>query len=244
MVFSRAPSLASFINSIGIDGSVYSLPSSFWGSYVAVVNANIAGGKSDAFIEESVEVRVDVDTEGGVFTDLAVTRTHRGDKEKDPWWRVTNQNFIQVFTNPGSTIVSLKGNDVKRYAKPKYDKDEYAVNPDLEKIEGTRVLLADYDAWSMSAFDKTVFATWWRLAAGKSETLNLRYQTPSNNQSLPSVGKKFRFIFERQSGVKNSLKVNIGAPLGFKWVESGGPIFIYEDADPDGRVILDLTLTK
>ena len=244
MVYSRTPALASFVKSIGIDGSVYSLPSSFWGSYVAVVNANIAGGKSDAFIEESVEVRLDVDTEGGVFTDLTVVRTHNGDKEKDSWWRATNQNFIQVFVSPGSTIVSLKGNDVKKYAKPDYDKSKYTANLNLERIESTKVLLSDYNAWSMDAFGKTVFATWWRIPAGESEVLNLRYQTPSSNQSSPSVGKKFRFIFERQSGVKNSLKVNVGAPLGYKWAESDGPVFVYENADPEGRIILDLTLSK
>ncbi|MBI4034046.1 MAG: DUF4012 domain-containing protein [Candidatus Brennerbacteria bacterium] len=243
MVFSRAPSLASFLDSIGVDGSVYSPPSSFWGSYLAVVNANIAAGKSDAFVEESVEARLDIDSEGGVFTDLSVVRTHRGDKEKDPWWRANNQNFIQVSTNPGSTIVSLKGNDIKRYAKPSYGK-EYATNPDLSKIESTKVLLTDYNAWSMSAFGKTVFATWWNVPAGESETLNLRYQTPSGSHSAPAPGKKFRFVFERQSGVKNSLKVNIGAPLGYRWAESQSPVFIYEDADPDARVILDLTLTK
>ncbi|MFH0712331.1 MAG: DUF4012 domain-containing protein [Candidatus Jorgensenbacteria bacterium] len=244
MVFSRVPSLTSFLKSIGIDGSVYSLPSSFWGSYVAVVNANIAGGKSDAFVEEAVEIRLDVDTEGGVFTDLSVIRTHNGENEKDSWWRATNQNFIQIFTNPGSTIVSLKGNDVKKYAKPDYSKGGYAVNPDLDKIESTKVLLTDYNAWSMDAFGKTVFAAWWRIPAGESETLNLRYQTSSNNQSLPVPDKKFRFIFERQSGVKNSLKVTIGAPLGYQWAEAGGPVFIYEDADPDSRIVLDLTLVK
>jgi len=243
MVSLRDSSLASFLNSAGIDGSVYSLPSSFWGSYVAVVNANIAGGKSDEFVDESVEMLLDIDSEGGIFTDLSVTRTHRGDKEKDPWWRATNQNFIQFFANPGSTLVSLKGNDVKKYVKPDYGKD-YTRNALLESIESTKVLLADYNTWSMSAFGKTVFATWWNLPAGKSETLNLRYQTPSSNRSLPASGKKFRFIFERQSGVKNSLKVTLSAPLGFKWAESASSVFVYQTADPESRVVVDLTLVK
>jgi hypothetical protein len=243
MVFLRDLPLASFLNSAGIDGSVYSLPSSFWGSYAAVVNANIAGGKSDAFIDEAVDVLVDIDSAGGIFTDASVTRTHRGDKEKDSWWRATNQNFIQFFVNPGSTLVSLKGNDIKKYAKPDYGK-EYARNAALEKIESTKVLLADYNVWSMNAFGKTVFGTWWNLPAGKSETLNFRYQTPANNYSSPASGKKFRFIFERQSGVKNSLKVTLSAPLGFRWVESSSPVFVYETADPESRTMIDLTLVK
>lgn len=243
MIFSRDGNLASFFNSLTIDGSLYKLPASFWGSYLAVVNANIAGGKSDAFVDESIEVRSDIDTDGGILTDLAITRVHRGDKEKDPWWRKANQNYIQIFTNPGSTLFFLGGNDVKRFTKPDY-KDDYVVNPDLDKIESTKVFLADYNAWNMSAFGKTVFATWWNIPAGKTETLNLRYQTPASNQSAPQSGKKFRFIFERQSGVKNSLKVSIGAPLGYRWAESDSLIFVYENDDPDARIILDLTLKK
>ncbi len=244
MIFAKDSSLATFLSSLNVDGAVYKLPTSFWGSYLAVVNANIAGGKSDAFVDEMVEVRSDIDTDGGIFSDITITRSHKGDTQKDPWWRATNQNFIQIFTNPESTIVALTGNDLKRYARPTYNKDEYIVNADLEKIESTKVFLAEHNAWSMSAFGKTVFATWWNIPAGKSETLNIRYQTPSSNQSLPAPGKKFRFIFERQSGVKNSLKLNIGAPLGYKWVESANPIFIYENDDPNARIILDLTLTK
>ncbi len=244
MIFAKRRDLAAFLNSKNIDGAVYPLPSSFWGSYLAVVNANIAGGKSDAFVEQKLDVRLDIDTKGGVFTDLTIERKHKGDEQEDPWWRKDNQNFLQVFTSPGSTLVSLKGNSVKKFRRPDYEGGEYAVNADLEKIEETRVLIAGYDAWSMEAHGKSVFATWFTTPAGKTRTLNLRYQTPDGDQIRMSSGRKFRFIFERQSGVKSDLSVTLGAPLGYVWAESNSPIFIYEDEDPDARVILDLTLRK
>ncbi|MCP6719848.1 MAG: DUF4012 domain-containing protein [Patescibacteria group bacterium] len=244
MIFAKEGDLAAFLNSKNIDGAVYPLPSSFWGSYLAVVDANIAGGKSDAFVRQRLEVRLDIDTDGGVFTDLTIERKHEGDKQEDPWWRKDNQNFIQIFTNPASTLVSLKGNSTKSFRRPDYDGEGYAVNADLQEIEETRVLIAGYDAWSMEAHGKSVFATWFTTPAGKTRTLNLRYQTPSGNQVRVSSGKRFRFIFERQSGVKSNLRVTLGAPLGYVWSESNSPIFIYEDEDPDARVILDLTLRK
>jgi len=60
-----------------------------------------------------VEARIEIDREGGTLTDLTVRRTHSGDKEKDPWWRALNQNFIQIFTNPNSTLLFLSGNNTK-----------------------------------------------------------------------------------------------------------------------------------
>jgi len=172
-----------------------------------------------------------------------LTRKHEGNTQKDPWWRATNQNYLQVFANPGSTLVSLKGNDVKKFGKPVYDKT-YETNADLEKIESTKVTLSGYDAWSMEAFGKNVFATWFNVPSGKSRTLSLSYQTPRPGNFVLGEGSQFRFIFERQSGVQNDLRVTVSAPIGYHWVESGSPAFVYEDNDPDARTIVDLTLAK
>ncbi|HXF44339.1 MAG TPA: DUF4012 domain-containing protein [Candidatus Paceibacterota bacterium] len=243
MVYSEDGNLSSFFESVNIDGGVFELPNNFWGTYLALVNANVAGGKSDAFILESAEVRVDVDTDGGVFTEVAVTRKHEGNTQKDPWWRAANQNYFQVFASPGSTIVSLKGNDIKKYEKPVYDQS-YEVNADLKKIEDTKVFLSGFDAWTMDAFGKTIFATWWNVPAGKSETLTIRYQTPRPGNFVLSEGAKFKFVFERQSGVKNGLRAFIGAPLGYEWAESKDALYTYETDDPDARMVIDLTLVK
>jgi len=40
------------------------------------------------------------------------------------------------------------------------------------------------------------------------------------------------------------LRLKIGAPLGYKWQESNGPVFDYENDDPDGRIMFNLTLAK
>ncbi len=106
MIFAREANLANVLASTDVNGAVYSLPNDFWGSYLAIVNANVAGGKSDAFVNQAIEGRIDVDTDGGIFTDLSIVREHNGNKEKDPWWRAENKNFIQIFGNPGSSLRS------------------------------------------------------------------------------------------------------------------------------------------
>jgi hypothetical protein len=96
----------------------------------------------------------------------------------------------------------------------------------------------------MQEAGKKVFATWFNVPAGQTKELNLRYQIPAANQGLVYSGKVFRFIFEKQSGVKSPLKIKISAPLGYQWAESKSPIYSYENQNPEKRVILDLTLTK
>lgn len=245
MVYARHPALASFLASRGMDGAVYQAPHGFWGSYLAVVDANIAGGKSDAFVDQVIDARIDVDTDGGVLTDLSVTRAHRGEKEKDPWWRATNQNFIQIYTLSGSTLVGLSGNDTKTMISARSGGAEgFTANTDLDRIERTMTSLPSYQAWSLEAFGKQVFATWMNVAAGKKKTLEARYQTPDTTGKPVEAGRTFTFVFDRQSGVRTSLRVALLAPVGYQWAESGGSVFVIEEPDPSARIVQTLTLVK
>ncbi len=245
MFFSRDKNIASFLEQANINGSVYSLPSSFWGSYLAVVNANIAGGKSDAFIKQNIEARFDIDSDGGALVDLSITRTHNGQDEKDPWWRATNKDFIQIFTNPGSSLGFLKGNDpAGRLSGSDYASMGYTKNAILEAIQDTKKSLPDYHAWSYDEFGKRVYATWLSIRAGETKTIEMRYELPRAEGITLALGKVYRLVFDRQSGVSGGLKIIVNAPLGYEWAESQAPIYVFEAQDPDRRIILDLTLAK
>jgi len=244
MFYVKDTELASFLRETGLDGSVYTLPTNFWGSYLAVVNANVAGGKSDAFVYQNIESRINIDASGNILTDLTIKREHRGNKEKDPWWRATNKNYIQVFTNPSSNLLTINGNQAKKTSPSVDYSSGYEFNADLQKIEFTKKTIQGMNVWTMEAFGKTVFGAWTETPAGKTTTLTLRYQLSERENIDIAAGKIFTFIFEKQSGAKTSLKVTIAAPVGFLWAESGEPFYTYENEDPDGRIILNLTLSK
>ncbi len=245
MIYAKNNDIQNFVTSVGIDGGVYVLPNNFWGSYIGVVNANIAGGKTDVFMDQSIDARIDVDSNGNIFTDLGITRAHTGGSEKDAWWRATNKNFIQVYGTPGSSLVSIKGNDVKTLvSKFDYVAEGYATYPDLEKIEKTKIYLNAYQAWSMQAFGKSVFGTWFNVPVGKEKTLFVRYTTPATDKTYTTKGRSFTFVFETQSGVKTKIKATISAPLGYIWEESQSPFFTYENDDVSARTIVTLTLGK
>lgn len=237
------PTIASFLNSNDLDGSVYALPAGFWGSYLAVVNANVAGGKSDAYVAENVQATIDTDTNGNVFTDLNVTRTHNGNTQTEPWWRATNKDFLQVFTEPNSTLVATIGESPRPQIPVfNYKAAGYSVNPDLAAIQGGETFLGNDQTMERTEFGKNVFGAWLMLPAGQTKTLEMRYQTPYNNPALVSPGQKFTFIFERQAGVQNSLNVTINAPFHYIWAETGTGTYNYQTNDPQGRIIVTLTL--
>lgn len=245
MVWSKDSQIENFSAHNNLDGAVYELPNDFWGSYLAVVNANIGGEKSDAFIEQTVEAKINLDSEGNAFTDLTVRRKHNGNVKKESWWRATNKDFIQIFTAPGSSISAIKGNFIQASTtQVDYQAGGYGVNPDLDAIEKEKVFLTSYKIWQMPMAGKRVFGTWFNVAAGKTGVLNLKYETPKRGAFVLNAGETYGFVFENQAGAKNKLEISIGAPLGFIWQESNASFFNYETDDPEGRILLNLTLLK
>ncbi len=245
MFYAKDDSLASFLRQSGVDGSVFDVPSNFLGSYLAVVDANVAGGKTDALIDQSVDANINIDTSGAVLTDLTVTRVHNGGDKKDPWWNSKNQNFIQILTDPGSALISMKGNSVK-LEKPKfnYDSNGYDENADLRSIDDSRTAIPEFNAWVMNEFNKTAFGTWFNVEPRKTGVLTLRYHNDNTSLTPPATGSTYTFVYEKQSGVSTKLSATIAAPIGFVWEETGTPTYTYSNDDPDGRVVLMLKLAK
>lgn len=244
MFYARAPKLEHFIRDAGGDGAVYALPSGFWGNYLAVVDANIDGKKSDAVVVQGVTAYVDVATDGSSLTDVAVTRTHRGDLERELFWRATNRNFMQIYTHPSAELVLLKGNDPAPRGTELTANEKERLYTAEKVIEATKKFLTAFQAWSMEAFGKKVFAAWMSVAAGKTRTLELRYQVPGKPNIAPKAGDVYTFIYERQSGVPTKLSLTIAAPVGFMWAESESPRFTYDADDIPGRSVFTLTLAK
>ncbi|MBI2278477.1 MAG: DUF4012 domain-containing protein [Candidatus Brennerbacteria bacterium] len=244
MFYAREPKLARFIRDAGGDGGVYSLPSGFWGNYLAVVDANLDGKKSDFVITQKVDIYVDIATDGAFLTDVSVTRTHRGDLERELFWRATNRNYIQIYTPPSAELVFTKGNDPAPKGTELTAREVEHLYPAEKSIEMTKKFASDFQAWTFNAFGKKAFAAWMNVAAGKSRTLEVRYQTPGKTGEGSKAGEGYTFVYERQSGVPTKLSLTIAAPVGFTWRETETSRFAYETDDIPGRLIVNLTLTK
>lgn len=245
MVYMKDSKISAALNTAGVDGSVLALPHNFWGNYLAVVNGNIAGGKTDVLTIQNIKGRIDVASDGSSFVDLDITRANNGGNKKDWWWNSDNQNYIQIFTNDTARIVALDGNTVKkRKERLNYENLGYLKNQNLENLENSAAAIPDLNAWKLSAWGKNIFATWFTVPAGKTKALKLRYQIPGSPNFSLSVNKIYTFAFERQSGSKTSLEMDIAAPLGYIWQESGDNLFQLKTLDPKAREIITLHLVE
>ncbi len=233
MIYLNDLILNSYLKDLRIGGEIITLAEDFFGEYLAVVNANIAGGKSDAFISQKIKLASQVDNSGEINNQLEITRKHSGENEKDEWYRALNQNFIQLLTPLGSKLVSIEGDDEK-IIKPAidYQAKKYKTDPDIKEIEN-----------GDEQFGKTYFSTWFNVPAGKEKTLVATYRNPKKFDLISGLAEqKYSFIFEKQSGVESGLEFSIEAPAGFKWKESDSPVFSYQNINIPGRLIVNLTL--
>lgn len=244
MLYAKDETLASFLKSRGMDGGVYELPNGFWGAYFAVANANIGGEKTDAFMEQKIMGKIDVSNDGSSFVSLGVMRAHHGKEEEARWYRAENKNYMQVFANPDSNFVGAEGNTKGIKYEGRYDKEIYEEIPELKAIEETAVYSTDKGLWLSDAFGKKVFATWFNVPAGEARTLSLQYQVAGESNKDLKKEKPYTLIFERQSGVASSISVDLRAPLGFLWQESGEPVYRFLRENPKAREIVELHLVR
>lgn len=244
MVYAKNSALQQFFNTLGIDGAMYVLPHNFWGSYLAVANANLEGGKSDAFMKQDIELEVSLDTSGNTLNHLRLTRQHNGNQRPELWWRKMNQNFVQIFANPGASLVLTKGT-TKPLALRKFNYDNgFSVDSQVATLEKDRVYNQNYQVWSNEALGKTIFGAWFNVAAGQTEVFELRYQTPAAKDFNLATNPVYKIVFDKQSGVETSLKVAINAPFGYVWSENGRSRYLFESPAAAKRESINLTLRK
>ena len=241
MFYAQDKQINNLFRKYNIAGEVYTPPDGFWGSYLAVVNANIAGGKSDAFVNQNINLWLNVNTEGGVLGDINITREHNGEDQEDLWYRESNKDYIKIFTNSDSNLIFSSGGDERYEILEEYD-DSYEKLETLQEIEETKIYNKTYNIWTTNEFGKQAFATWLLTEAGERSNLEIQYENPTlQNFSLQS-GKKFQFVFDKQSGSDTGLNLKISAPLGYIWEESDSSMYKYETDNPSKRLIVDLTL--
>ncbi len=229
LIYFKDPIIQDYAKQLGVGGDVLSLPNDFVGEYLAVVNANVAGGKSDALIDQKIQFSGVIDERGVAHNHLTITREHNGANETDWWYRATNKDYLQAYVTPGSTLQKISGATPRTIAPlVNYAKTGYAKDLDLVALE------------SGDAFGKEVFASWLNVKAGATGKLVFSYDR-AGAVDLQKV-RPYKFIFEKQSGVGGSLEVSLKAPAGYQWKQSGSEEFKYSNEDLPARIVLDLDL--
>jgi hypothetical protein len=244
MAYSSDPAIENFLKAYAAAGDVYELPQNFNGDYLAVVDANVNGGKSDLYVSEKVDWTSQIGIDGTLTDSLIVSRKHTGDTSPYWWYKTPNQIYFQAFVPQGSLLTNESGGLQKKITpKANYASAGYSTDPLVAEIESTTQTLFSYPAVATHKENgKMVLATWSEVSAGASTQLSFDYT--HHAFVPPASGVVYQFVFEKQAGVDRNYSFEVDAPLGYQFMETGLPSWTYQADDLPGRMIVNLTLEK
>lgn len=188
MFYFNDPAMEDKVKELSWDGSV---KDTNW-DYLMVVNTNIAGGKSDRKIVETISHKAEIEPDGSITDKVTIKRTHTGNKA-DKLTGVRNVNWLRIYVPQGSELIEAQGfykPDEKYFEKPD---PAWQADPDL-KTEENAAIDASSGTKIYSENDKTVFANWCMVNPGETITLYLKYKLPFKI-SFDSVPDQWREKF-------------------------------------------------
>jgi hypothetical protein len=206
LMYSSDPKEQTAIANLGWDGAIHVTD----GDYLAVIDSNLGGGKTDRFITEKVDVEVKIDG-GQIRHEVTITRRHNGDKN-DPLTSAINRDFIRVYAPSNSQFVGVTGMTI-----PSAD---WFLTPDpaakmiplLQAGEGQVLVDPQTGIRITHESGKLVMGAWSRIAPGDDQTLTFTYTTPAPT----GKSRTWNLVWQHQPGAFpiRQWTLNISTPSG------------------------------
>jgi hypothetical protein len=183
--------------------------------YLAVVNTNIAGQKTDLKIKQVIDHNVEIKADGSVIDTLIINRTHEGIKG-EIFSGVNNVNFMRVFVPLGSQLLEVSGFDPPPEKLFEKVPDYYKLDETLMAVEKNKQVQESSGTYIYEEFGKTVFANWTQTDPQETATIILKYKLPyklklsTDNSFWSNLFKKqesrgyFSVFYQKQPGSVNT----------------------------------------
>jgi hypothetical protein len=179
--------------------------------YLGVVQATIAGGKTDQVIQDAVTDFVDVQPDGSVVATVSITRKHDG-QAGEPFTGVRNLTYTRLYVPNGSQLLAVSGFSRIDSSLLRPLESGAVPDADLERIEGAAVVSEATGTRITHEFGKTVFGNWFEVQPGEGKTLTFRYRLPF---TWPAGQGTYELLVQKQPGAKAiPLKVIVTPPPG------------------------------
>jgi len=210
-------SLESIISGYGWGGAM----ADTGGDYLAVINTNIGGAKTDEFVKEKLHHDVSVLSNGTVIDTVKIVRTFIAEKD-NIFSRATNKTYLRIYVPQGAKLLGASGFEdfpEEEYLTPVPGSKE---DEDIQNIQGRYVIDEISGVKINEEFNKTVFSGWQELEPGQKKTITLRYELPFKlglNQDISLLDKFFKkdenlnldtytVFYEKQSGKNSELNLS------------------------------------
>jgi len=208
--------------------------------YLYVVSSNVAGGKSDHSIYQTIDHRAIIDDEGAVTVTVTITKEHQADPS-DPLAYLTNLDYMRFYVPTNSILLSAYGfdsapTDIMRQAFEHQTEDEY-----LQDISGQLKIDPASGVNISNELNHTVFANWLKIEPGETKSASITYRLPfsitinkSDKDLIEYWGSNYQefdnysLLMQKQSGKKNVIfnsTVVVPDRLHIIWDNATDPVY-------------------
>lgn len=153
------------------------------GDMLSVIEANIAGQKTDGVIDEQVHHRAQIQSDGSIIDTVTLERTHNG-QAGELFQGANNVEYVRVYVPQGSQLLSASGFDPpeshffqQTLAGDPVDDDVASLVKNAHVDPATSVDVTD-------EFGYTAFGGWLQLAPGAHSVTTFQYRLPFTTQDL------------------------------------------------------------
>jgi len=213
------------IKSMGWGGEIKYAPR----DYLAVINTNISGGKSDRVIKENISLQTEIMPNGEIINTAKITRTHQGNASEE-FTGVNNVDYLRIYVPAGSTLLSVEGANKPKKELFEIPDASLIIDPELSLIKKTIDSSSGTEIYEES--NKTVFANWLQIKPGHSRSITFTYKLPftlnlekTNKSVWPIFSKNstekhlYSLLIQKQPGTNSEFvhQVNLPSELKMFW---------------------------
>lgn len=145
------------------------------GDALAIVEANIAGQKTDASVSEEVVHDVTIGEDGSITDRVTMTRSHAAQKGT-LFSGVRNVSYVRFYLPRGSTLTEASGFVTPAANLFDEPREDAQADPDLASEASSTRFSADVRVWDEG--DRTVVGGWTMVDPGGKTSMHLSYRLP------------------------------------------------------------------
>src|SRR3989344_862601 len=205
LLYSKTAPLQNRIESLGFAGKI----SQTEFDYLAIVNSNLGGTKTDLSVSQSANLASKILSDGSVLNTLTIDRDNRALEN--------NKDFLRVLVPSGSQLVSAQGFDPYDFYRS--ESEGMKTDPDLAAWDQGKM---NSDVFVRSESGKTEFSGWLETKAGERRSITLVYILPFK------VNRVYSLLLQKQGGSKPfdfSQTVNASSKT-IEWISDDSVKFI------------------
>lgn len=184
--------------------------------YLAIVQTNLGGTKTDQYIKNELELSTEIAEDGGVINTLVLTRKNTLLQSDS----MTNTSYLKFFVPQGSELIETSG--FSAFELPtgivtgQIDSDIAAIEQHTSRSVSNGTYIGKENG-------KSTFGNWLITKGGETKQVTLKYRLPFTLNNVD----RYSIMFQRQSGtipivVKHSV---LALKRKVLWILNGG----YED---------------